>query len=62
VKYASIWPVKEMLNSLLYAETNALCRATRYERSPDREDERIDNAVLAIAIDHPALGQVQISK
>jgi transposase-like protein len=32
--------VEETLNALLDAEADALCKATRYERSPDRADTR----------------------
>ena len=32
--------VEETLNNLLDAEANALCNASRYERSPDRLDTR----------------------
>lgn len=32
--------VEETLNSLLDAETDALCNASRYERSPERVDTR----------------------
>ena len=32
--------VEETLNSLLDAEADAMCKAQRYERSPDRVDTR----------------------
>ncbi len=32
--------VEEVLNKLLNAEADAICNATRYERSPDRLDTR----------------------
>lgn len=32
--------VEETINSLLDAEADAICRATRYERTPDRLDTR----------------------
>ena len=35
--------VEETLNSLLDAEADALCGASRYERSPDRIDTRAPN-------------------
>ena len=32
--------VEDTLNALLEAEANAICRASRYERSPERADTR----------------------
>ena len=32
--------VEETLNGLLNAEADAICQATRYQRSPDRQDTR----------------------
>ena len=35
--------VEDTLNALLNAEADAICQASRYQRSPDRQDTRAGN-------------------
>ena len=42
--------VEETLNALLDAEADRICHATRYERSPERQDRRAEyRKILGIA-------------
>ncbi len=49
--------VEDTLNSLLDAEADALCNATRYERSPDRVDTRAGHYTRQL---HTKAGEVTL--
>jgi hypothetical protein len=49
--------VEETLNALLEAEADAICKASRYERSPERADTRADHYDRKL---HPKGGEVTL--
>ena len=50
--------VEETLNALLDEEAGQMCRAQRYERSPDRIDTRAGHYTRKL---HPTAGEVQLN-
>ena len=51
--------VEETLNNLLEAEADMLCKATRYERSPDRVDTRAGHYQRKL---HTKAGEVTVAR
>jgi transposase-like protein len=72
VEFATIWgelvrgSVEQTLNTLLAAEPDRLCQASRYERSPDRNDRRaghyrrkLQTKAGTVTLEVPKLRRVQ---